>query len=115
MTAMTDKSGGVKCSQGVLNSLHCQGEGHNYQLILHLGKLRMYIVSTSVVVQWLRLCAPNAKGPGSIPGQGTRFHMPQMESLHGATEGRTCHSDDLQLKPSTAKEIRLLIKKECTL
>ena len=78
MTAMTDKSGGVKCSQGVLNSLHCQGEGHNYQLILHLGKLRMYIVSTSVVVQWLRLCAPNAKGPGSIPGQGTRFHMLQL-------------------------------------
>ena len=24
---------------------------------------------TSLVAQWLRLCAPNAGGPGSIPGQ----------------------------------------------
>ena len=32
---------------------------------------------TSLVVQWLRLCAPNAGGPGSLPGQGTRSHMPQ--------------------------------------
>ena len=30
---------------------------------------------TSLVVQWLRLRAPNAGGPGSIPGQGTRSHM----------------------------------------
>ena len=30
------------------------------------------IQGTSLVVQWLRLCAPNAGGPGSIPGQGTR-------------------------------------------
>ena len=33
---------------------------------------------TSVVVQWLRLHAPNARGSGSVPGQGTRFHMPQQ-------------------------------------
>ena len=26
------------------------------------------------MVQWLRLFAPNAGGPGSIPGQGTRSH-----------------------------------------
>ncbi|TEA36264.1 hypothetical protein DBR06_SOUSAS18910032, partial [Sousa chinensis] len=26
----------------------------------------------------LRLCAPNAGGPGSIPGQGTISHMPQL-------------------------------------
>ena len=30
---------------------------------------------TSLVVQWLRLHAPNAGGPGSIPGQGTRSHI----------------------------------------
>ena len=29
-----------------------------------------------LVVQWLRLCAPNAGGPGVIPGHGTRPHMP---------------------------------------
>ena len=28
---------------------------------------------TSLVVQWLRLCAPIAGGPGSIPGQGTKI------------------------------------------
>ena len=32
----------------------------------------------SLVVQWLRLHAPNAEGRGLIPGQGTRFHMPQL-------------------------------------
>ena len=27
----------------------------------------------SLVVQWLRLCTFTAKGPGSIPGQGTKI------------------------------------------
>ena len=34
-------------------------------------------MGTSLVVQWLRLCAPNAGGPSLIPGQGIRSHMPQ--------------------------------------
>ena len=29
----------------------------------------------SLVVQWLRLCAFNAEGTGSVPGQGTRSHV----------------------------------------
>ena len=33
---------------------------------------------TSLVVQWLRLCAPVSGGLGSIPGQGTRSHVPQI-------------------------------------
>ena len=41
-------------------------------------------MGTSLVVQCLRLHAPNARGPGSIPGEGTRSHM-------------------LQLRPSTAE------------
>ena len=32
----------------------------------------------SLVVQWLRLNAPNAGGLGPIPGQGTGPHMPQL-------------------------------------
>ena len=32
---------------------------------------------TSLVVPWLRLCAPSGGGPGLIPGQGTRDHMLQ--------------------------------------
>ena len=30
------------------------------------------------MVQWLRLCTPNAQGPDSIPGQETRSFMPQL-------------------------------------
>ncbi|TEA35983.1 hypothetical protein DBR06_SOUSAS810106, partial [Sousa chinensis] len=50
----------------------------------------------SLVVQWLRLHAPNAGGPGSMPGQGTRTHMPQprtcipqLKILHA-----TCSTQD---------------------
>ncbi|TEA33049.1 hypothetical protein DBR06_SOUSAS46710003, partial [Sousa chinensis] len=32
----------------------------------------------SLVAQWLRRRAPDAGGPGSTPGQGTRSHMPQL-------------------------------------
>ena len=34
---------------------------------------------TSLVLQWLRLGAPNVGGLGSIPGQGTRSHMLQLD------------------------------------
>ena len=30
---------------------------------------------TSLVVQWLKFCTPDASDPGSIPSQGTRSHM----------------------------------------
>ncbi|TEA36710.1 hypothetical protein DBR06_SOUSAS310123, partial [Sousa chinensis] len=41
----------------------------------------------SLVVQWLRLHAPNAGGPGSIPGQGTRFHRhAATKSSHATTK-----------------------------
>ena len=33
---------------------------------------------TALVVRWLRLCTPSAGGWGSIPGQGTRSHVPQL-------------------------------------
>ena len=36
------------------------------------------LTETSLVAQWLRLHAPNAGGPGLIPGQGTWSHMPQL-------------------------------------
>ncbi|TEA29464.1 hypothetical protein DBR06_SOUSAS510016, partial [Sousa chinensis] len=40
----------------------------------------------SLVVQWLRLCAPNAGGPGSVPGQGARSHVPQLKILRAAAK-----------------------------
>ena len=33
---------------------------------------------TSLVVQWLKPLAPNARSLNSIPGQGTRSHMLQL-------------------------------------
>ena len=33
---------------------------------------------TILVVQWLRLCTPNAGGLGLIPGQRTRSHISQL-------------------------------------
>ncbi|TEA28249.1 hypothetical protein DBR06_SOUSAS3310030 [Sousa chinensis] len=48
---------------------------------------------TSLVVQWLRLHAPNAGGLGSIPGQGTRSHMHAMTNITYATakEPKSCN------------------------
>ena len=34
---------------------------------------------TCLVVQWLRLDAPSAGAPGSIPGQGAGSHMPELK------------------------------------
>ena len=36
-----------------------------------------FSLGTFLVVQWLRLWAPEARGLGSIPGQGTGPHRPQ--------------------------------------
>ena len=45
------------------------------------------------VVQWLRLCTPNARRPSLIPAQGTRsrvlqlrVHMPQLKILRATTK-----------------------------
>ena len=56
---------------------------------------------TSLVVQWLRHHAPNAGGPGSIPGQGTRSRMPQLRARmpqpkiqQVATKDPACDNED---------------------
>ena len=53
---------------------------------------------TSLVVQWLRLCAYNAGSPGLSPGLGTRSCMLQLKILCAAmkTEDPTCHQDLVQ-------------------
>ena len=62
------------------------------------GKMKSWFkrnpVGTSLVVQWLRLWAPNAGGPGSIPGQGTRSHV------RAATKEPACLP---QLRPGATK------------
>ena len=47
---------------------------------------------TSLVVQWLMLHAPNARCPGSIPGQGTRSCMPQWRLRILCAANKTWHS-----------------------
>ena len=57
-------------------------------ILYHLDEIciRKKRGGASLVVQWLRLCAPNAGGPGSIPGQGTRSCMPQLKIPSAATK-----------------------------
>ena len=43
-------------------------------------KKRRRRLGTSLVVQWLRLCSPNAGSLGSILGQGAGSHMPQLRT-----------------------------------
>ena len=40
------------------------------------------------MVRWLRLSAPKARGLGSIPGQGTRSHMPQLRPMTAKKKNR---------------------------
>ena len=41
--------------------------------------------------QWLRFHAPSAGGPGSVPGQGTRSHMPQRKLKIPCVSTKTQH------------------------
>ena len=43
----------------------------------YINGVKMYIIETSLVVQWVRYWAPNVGDLGSISGQGTRSHMLQ--------------------------------------
>ena len=45
------------------------------------------------MVQWLRLHTFTAGGSGSIPGQGTRSHMPQLKMLSATI--KTQHSQKM--------------------
>ena len=36
--------------------------------------------------QWLRLHIPNTRGPGSIPGQGTRYRKDVTKNLYATTK-----------------------------
>ena len=56
---------------------------------------------TCLVVQWLRLCAPNAGGLGSIPGRGTRPHtlllrvgVPQLKDPTCCTKDQSPTGED---------------------
>ena len=53
----------------------------------------IFITGTSLAEQRLRLHAPNAGGPGSIPGRGTRYHMhATTRSSHATTKEPSSHN-----------------------
>ena len=64
----------------VFTFLNSKNNNNNLKIKIHCDKnhviFKFQCPETSLVVQWLR--APSARGPGSIPGQGTRSHMPQL-------------------------------------
>ena len=57
-------------------------------------------IGACFVVRGLRLHDPNAGGLSSIPGQGTRFHMPQLKILNATT--KTQHTE-INKKKKTLK------------
>ena len=67
---------------------------------IHIMAVKVPSPGNSLVVQWLRLHAPNAGGLGLIPGQETRSRMLQLKIL-----GATMIKDPVwpQLRPRTAK------------
>ena len=58
--------------------------------MLQYTESKCMYTGTSLVVQWLRLRAPNAGGLGLIPGRShmlqLRVHMPQLKIPHAATK-----------------------------
>ena len=51
---------------------------HTVPSVKWLGHQKQYMLWTSLVVQWLRVCTPNSGGLSVIPGEGTRPHMPEL-------------------------------------
>ena len=61
---------------------------------LGLQRCRSLIKGTTggfLVVQWLRLHTPSVGGLGSIPGQGTTSHMPQLRSCTAKKKKKEMH------------------------
>ena len=72
--------------------------------------LKVYSLGTSLVVQWVRLCAPNAGGAGvqslvkeldptcmpqlRVHMWQLRVHMPQLRNPHAATKKSTYHNEN---------------------
>ena len=71
------------------------------------GHIFKSTAGTSLMVQWLRLQAPNAGGLGSIPGQGTRSHMLQRKIPR--VQQRQL---EISTKISTATKTRCNLSKE---
>ena len=58
---------------------------------------------TFLVVQSSRLCAPNAEGRGTIPGQGARSHKLQRKILRAATKTQPMQPRNKLIKKDTVQ------------
>ena len=69
----------VSCAKKVTSSQanHPTSVGR-YAQYCQVSHFQKEVRGTSLVVRWLRLHTPNAEGPHSIPGWGTRSHRPQQ-------------------------------------
>ena len=53
-------------------------------------------LGTSLVVQWLRICASTAEGTGSIPGQGTKIpHTSKWKSVNHSVVSNSLRPHEL--------------------
>ena len=73
----------------------------------------MLMSGPSLVVQWLRLCAASTGGPGSIPGQGTRSHMPQLKIPHAATKNLHVITKECLNAPTKIRHSQIKKKFKC--
>ena len=62
---------------------------------------------TSLMVQWLRFCAPKTGGTGLIPGPGTRSHMPQLRPRANKLKKKNSNLKCAPLKQSLFSVVRL--------
>ena len=74
----------------------------NNNLLLTLSKV--HLQGTSLAAQWLRLCAPNAGGMGSIPGWGTK-----ILNTTWCSQKRT-HLQELVLLEDCVKEMKSILR-----
>ena len=72
---LEEAQAGIKIAGRNINNLRCAGDT---TLMAESEEDLKSLLGTSLVVQWLRLRAPNAKDQGLVPGQGTRSHMLQL-------------------------------------
>ena len=61
----------ASCTAGKFFTVWATKEVHEYAAALSYS--RKDTMGTSLEVQWLRLCAPNGGGTGSIPGRRTKI------------------------------------------
>ena len=76
---------------------------------IRAAKAKMISTGMSLVVQWLRLQAPNTGNLGSIPGQGTRSHVPKLRPEMLQQRYKDPHEPKRKL--STAKINKYFFKK----